>query len=90
MSLALGYCEHGLSELRPGDVVLVDREDGTTVEFTVERIEQYAKAEFPTDEVYGWVDHPALRLITCGGIFDHDNGRHLDNIVVYARLSEAT
>lgn len=63
-----------LAELRPGDLLLVDREDGITAEFAVERIEQHPKAEFPTRDVYGWVDHAGLRLITCGGSFDRGTG----------------
>lgn len=72
-----------LSELRPGDQILVDRADGTAAEFVVERTEQHPKADFPTDAVYGWVDHAGLRLITCGGSFDRDAEHYRDNLVVF-------
>ena len=76
-----------LAELQPGAEILVDRADGTTAVFTVDRVAQYPKDAFPTAEVYGDTDHPALRLITCGGSFDRASGNYRDNIVVFARLA---
>lgn len=76
-----------LDELAPGDAVLVGRSDGTTLEFTVTRVARYAKAAFPTAEVYGTTPDPQLRLITCGGGFDPVTGSYLENVVVYAALT---
>ncbi|SFW51509.1 class F sortase [Amycolatopsis australiensis] len=76
-----------LKELRPGEQAKVRRADGRTAVFTVYRVDRYAKAEFPTDEVYGDTAEPELRLITCGGEFDRSSGNYLDNVVVYARLT---
>jgi sortase (surface protein transpeptidase) len=78
---------HDLSALEPGDEVSVTREDGRVATFAVERIATYPKAEFPTDDVYGDLDHPALRLVTCGGVFDESSGDYADNVVVYAVLT---
>ena len=75
-----------LPELEPGDTASIDREDGTTVTFVVDRIEIYPKEEFPTDEVYGDTDEPTLRLITCGGAFDHAARSYDDNVIVYLDL----
>jgi sortase (surface protein transpeptidase) len=77
----------GLKELRPGDWIVVDRADGTQVTFEVDRVERHAKDDFPTDEVYGDIDHAGLRLVTCGGAFDEDSGDYLDNVIVFASLS---
>lgn len=77
---------HDLFALEVGDLVLVTRQDGSTATFEVTRVEQYAKVAFPTDEVYGDIDHAGLRLITCGGIFNRATGSHDDNIVVFAVL----
>ena len=66
--------------------VVVDRSDGTTATFRVDRVEEHAKDDFPTDEVYGDIDHAGLRLITCGGTFDEDTGDYTDNVVVFASL----
>jgi sortase (surface protein transpeptidase) len=78
---------YGLRELRPGDTVVVDRADGTVATFRVDRVEKHAKNDFPTDEVYGDIDHAGLRLITCGGAFDEDTGDYQDNIIVFASLA---
>ena len=73
-----------LKEVLPGDVVEVDRADGTTLRFVVERVVQAPKAAFPTAEVYGPTSERALRLITCGGAFDAAWGHYLDNVIVFA------
>ena len=78
-----------LPELGPGDEVRVTRADGTVAVFRVDRSEQFPKDRFPTQRVYGDVDHPALRLITCGGSFDSSTGNYCDNVVVYASLTDS-
>lgn len=78
---------YGIRELRPGDEIVVDRTDGTTAAFRVDRVEEHAKDDFPTDEVYGDIDHAGLRLITCGGSFDEETGDYLDNVIVFASLA---
>jgi hypothetical protein len=37
--------------------------------------------------VFGPVPYPALRLVTCGGSFDHRRRSYRDNLVVDARLT---
>jgi Sortase domain len=76
-----------LRELAPGDVVRVRRADGTTLRFTVEGVHQYPKAALPRAAVFGPVPYPALRLVTCGGTFDHRRRSYRDNLVVDARLT---
>jgi sortase (surface protein transpeptidase) len=78
-----------LGGLTAGAGITVDRQDGSTAMFTVTRVEQYPKDRFPTAEVYGAVDHAALRLITCGGEFDDATQHYRDNVIVYARLAHA-
>ncbi|MGF0117297.1 class F sortase [Promicromonospora sp. Marseille-Q5078] len=73
-----------LSELEPGEKVHVDRKDGSTVTFVVDRVEAYDKDEFPTRTVYANTEGPELRLITCGGAWNPDIGHYEDNTVVYA------
>ena len=74
-----------LDELSPGDLVSIVREDGSTARFAVSRIRTYPQDDFPTDAVYGDIDHPGLRLITCAGL-NPETGTYEDNIVVYAAL----
>lgn len=75
-----------LGALRQRDKVLVTRADGTDAVFEVERVVEYPKAKFPTQAVYGNIDHAGLRLITCGGLFDAATRNYESNIVVYASL----
>lgn len=73
--------------LGPGDPIHIDRRDGTTVTYLVERTEQHPKDAFPTNAVYGPTPDPVLRLVTCGGAFDRDRRSYDDNIIVFARLA---
>jgi sortase (surface protein transpeptidase) len=75
-----------LRDLARGDEVDVDRQDGTTARFEVLEVEQYPKDAFPTERVYGDIDHAGLRLITCGGEFDRAARSYRDNVVAYAGL----
>jgi LPXTG-site transpeptidase (sortase) family protein len=73
-----------LPELKRGDAVYVDREDGTTVRFRVTGRRQVAKARFPAKAVYSPTLRASLLLITCGGSFDKSVGHYRDNIIVTA------
>ena len=73
-----------LARLAPGSEVLVDRADGSTVAFRAQRTLRVLKTDFPTDLVYAPTLEPSLRLVTCGGSFDHERRSYLDNVIVYA------
>jgi sortase (surface protein transpeptidase) len=72
-----------LGELQPGDDVLVDRADGSTVRFVVTALHRYAKTQFPTELVYYPTLQPELRLVTCGGGIDPSTGHYRENLVVF-------
>ena len=78
-----------LSELKPGDGINVQRQDGSMAMFAVTKVERHPKNQFPSAAVYGPINHAGLRLITCGGDFDNKTGHYEDNIVVYAVLRMA-
>lgn len=78
-----------LADVEAGDQVLVERTDGVTVAYTVDRVDTVAKNAFPTAQVYGPTAGPELRLITCGGEFDPDVRSYEDNVVVYGHAVEA-
>ena len=63
-----------LHETAVGDAIAVTRVDGSTATFIAYRVERFAKAAFPTEDVYGNTAGPELRLITCGGAFDRASG----------------
>ncbi|GGN29066.1 class F sortase [Lentzea pudingi] len=73
-----------LRELVAGDEITVVRSDGRTVVFRVDGVQDYPKDVFPTAAVYGPAPGSTLRLITCGGEFDHGKRSYRDNIVAYA------
>jgi LPXTG-site transpeptidase (sortase) family protein len=73
-----------LNTLTRGDKIYVKRADGTLAEFRVTSVQTYLKDHFPTEDVYGPVPDPELRLITCGGAWDAALHHYLSNIVVYA------
>jgi hypothetical protein len=75
-----------LRDLGPGDDIAVTRQDGSTARFRVTRVEQFAKDAFPTQAVYGDLEHAGLRLITCAGAFDPRLRSYDDNLVVFAEL----
>ncbi|UUZ44760.2 class F sortase [Janibacter limosus] len=77
-----------LGATRSGDPVEVDRADGSTATFEVTDVRMYPKADFPRVDVYGATAGPELRIITCGGSYDSSARRHLDNVVVFAKLVE--
>ncbi|WP_443073345.1 class F sortase [Streptomyces sp. NBC_01451] len=79
---------HDLTRLRRGEKIVARLENGTETEFTVTSLRTVAKADFPTDDVYGNVDRPELRLITCGG--PRDETGYLDNVIAFAALTAST
>jgi LPXTG-site transpeptidase (sortase) family protein len=76
-----------LARLHPGDRIVTRLKDGTAPEFTVTDVRTVAKSDFPTQAVYGDVDRPELRLITCGG--PRSGSGYLDNVIVFAALASA-
>ena len=74
-----------LDTLRPGDQVLVRLADRQIARFSVIGLREYTKAQFPENIVYGSRSYSALQLVTCGGVFDHQTGHYLSNIVVYTK-----
>ena len=77
---------YGIKDLTQGELVEVVRADGRTATFSVDGVQEVAKATFPSGEIYGTTRYPGLRLITCGGPFDTATRQYLDNIVVYTHL----
>jgi sortase family protein len=73
-----------LSKVRSGTVIRVDRADGTAATFRVTRVARVPKVQFPTDLVYAPTLDPTLRLVTCGGSFDHTRGSYRDNVIAFA------
>jgi len=77
---------YDLGNLKPGDEIDVNRQDGSVAVFKVDGVRTYPKSAFPTSVVYGNLDHAGLRLITCGGTFDPSISSYESNIVAFASL----
>jgi LPXTG-site transpeptidase (sortase) family protein len=75
-----------LDTLKPGDRVIIDRSDGSRLNYAVTRVHKADKDEFPSDEVYGNTPDSQLRLITCGGAWEGGQYGYADNIIVDARI----
>ncbi|MER7894674.1 class F sortase [Streptomyces sp. NPDC096046] len=74
-----------LARLHRGDRIVARLENGTAAEFAVTAVRTIPKTDFPADDVYGNVNRPELRLITCGGARTGDG--YADNVIVFAALS---
>ena len=77
-------------ELAAGDQVDVDLADGDTAQFTVDSVAQFSKQAFPSQLVFGSHGSSSLQLVTCGGVFDHQTGSYLSNVVVFTSLAAVT
>lgn len=75
---------HRLDRLARGDRIRIDRADGSSVAYAVERLERHPKDGFPTRAVYGGTARSTLRLVTCSGDFDAASGHYTDNTIVFA------
>jgi hypothetical protein len=78
---------YDLGRLTSGQEIAVTRRDHTVATFKVDAVSAFSKSMFPTSSVFGHVDYPGLRLITCGGPFDSGSGSYRDNIIVFASLT---
>ena len=76
----------GLAHVQPGKTIEVERADGRTAVYSVDRVKVYDKLGFPDKEVYGPARRPELRVITCGGLFSRRTG-YTSNVVVFAHFS---
>lgn len=73
-----------LDQLRMGDQIDVDFDDGTTSTFLVSHAERVPKGQLNFDSVFSPVGQPLLRLVTCGGGFNRTIRSYDDNIVITA------
>lgn len=76
-----------LGKLQPGQEVHIGRQDGRVAIFKIDRVQAFDRANFPSDEIYGHADYPALRLITCGGDWIQDIQQYSQNVVAFASLA---
>jgi LPXTG-site transpeptidase (sortase) family protein len=78
-----------LSYLKKGDKIDITRADGTVATFQVDEVDTFSKGAFPDQRVYGDTPDAQLRIITCGGVFDHKKQDYESNVVVFAHLASS-
>ncbi|MER6011732.1 class F sortase [Streptomyces bluensis] len=81
---------HGLGAVRIGETVRVVRDDGTAAEFTVDDVRVVGRERFDARQAYGVRQSSGraeLRLVSCGGAFDRDNGTCTPDVIVSAYLT---
>ncbi|MFC7218472.1 class F sortase [Streptomyces polyrhachis] len=78
-----------LAEVRPGQRLRVVRADGSTAEFTVDRVETVERRHFDAERVYGphVKGRAEVRLITCGGRYLPEEKSYTANLVVSGYLT---
>lgn len=77
---------YSLGQLKEGDEIRVEREDGSTVTFAVQGYERVKQDEFPNDRVYGNLSYPGIRVVTCTGVFDKKSQHYSHNLIVYGKI----
>jgi len=75
-----------LRKIEEGELIYVDRADGSQAIFRVTTVEDIPQSVFPTHRVFSDIDHAGLRLITCTGTYDKGIERYSHNLIVYAEL----
>lgn len=75
-----------LNRLKPGDVITLERGDGTNFTYVVAKVETKPEGEIDMAQLLVSVDTsvPGLNLITCGGEYDVHTNTFDDRTVVYA------
>jgi hypothetical protein len=74
----------GLEGVGPGDLVVVDLDDGTSPTFLVSALHRYGRDQLPTAELFATGGPSSLALVTCGGEFDAATRHYTENVVVTA------
>ena len=77
---------HSIGTLALGAEIDVARADGSTVKFSVTKVQTILKSAFPSDAVYQPTPDAELRLVTCGGAFNKATGNYVSSVIAYAKL----
>lgn len=70
--------------LERGDRIELRDDDGGTTTYEVTKVQRISKDDFSPDDVFDRSGPAALRLITCAGAYDAEDGGYRDNLVVTA------
>jgi LPXTG-site transpeptidase (sortase) family protein len=71
-----------LNKLKKGDLVSVERSDGSAITFIVQKSQEYNPGY--AENVFSLSDRPRLNLITCDGVWDETKKSYSKRLVVFA------
>jgi sortase A len=77
-----------LSEVHPGDKLIVQMPGNRVLTFVVDRAAVYPYDNAPLQEIFGASDTPHLNLVTCTGIFNRSTHNYDRRLVVYSSLAK--
>jgi len=78
---------YNLRKLTAGQEIKVTKTDGSIAVFRIDKLVSYPQdSTFPWNLVYSTSGSPALRIITCDGVYSPQTGHYSRNLVVYASL----
>ncbi|MDP9382748.1 MAG: sortase [Chloroflexota bacterium] len=75
-----------LQEIKVGDIVSVEDNEGNIMRFRVTKAQSYFDEDAPLYEIFGPSDEPHLNLITCDGEFDPKTKRYDKKFVVFTEM----
>ncbi len=75
-----------LGELRAGDVMIVETDDGMRMQFIVRGVASYPWEAFPLGDIFASNDGVRLNLITCDGEWSAHQRMYDRRLVVFAEL----
>lgn len=75
-----------LSNVEPGETVIITDGDGREMIFKINEKNSYPTDEAPIADIFGASDGRMINLITCTGTFDRNTGSHEERLVVTAEL----
>ncbi len=77
-----------LHNAKVGDSIKITDAAGSVYAYTINKMDYVSQNAFPTNEVYGKIDYPGLRLISCAGVYDKSTHRYTQDLIVYATLTD--
>ena len=77
-----------LKDLRVGDTIQVEDEQGTVQTFLIREREQYHVDSAPLQKIFRGTGGRSLHLITCAGVWRADLGHYDERLVIFAELVE--
>ncbi|RIW38787.1 class F sortase [Bacillus salacetis] len=76
-----------IRELKKGDTVEIQGENGKRLIFEVIGIASYFTGDAPLESIFGYHANPRLNLITCSGNFNDEEQEYEERLVVYTELA---